>query len=412
MDDSFHIERYRPSDREQVFDLFRAAYAPDYAAREIKQWDWKHDSNPFNAEAERYRIANRPHIWPFVRAAAKSSDLEGMVLRDEAAGNLAGAYCILLWHGDRLAGSMCPVPQRFMISGEAHWVVLASNFIVHPDFRGQHLSVRISLTICADNPLNLNFGNPPNQAAMQSWRVTNRAMKSNAQQGAAKRVGSIRLTPLLKPINWDEVAGQLSGNAAVRRGAALLGSGIDAVRRRALERPPPRRLKISEVDSFDDRVDGLWSCLYRDYGVVAIRDLRYLKWRYHARPDITYRYVVALEGDALAGYLVFRIGDRDGMLCGYIVDFLVRDHSRMVFAALLRFADQAMARDGAEAIICALAPVEYRSMLWRGGYFPARMATTPYLNAMLFSRLPALRPFIDLGKWYVTMGDGNLEYSH
>ena len=184
------------------------------------------------------------------------------------------------------------------------------------------------------------------------------------------------------------------------------------MRRRALERPPPRRLKISEVDSFDDRVDGLWSCLYRDYGVVAIRDLRYLKWRYHARPDITYRYVVALEGDALAGYLVFRIGDRDGMLCGYIVDFLVRDHSRMVFAALLRFADQAMARDGAEAIICALAPVEYRSMLWRGGYFPARMATTPYLNAMLFSRLPALRPFIDLGKWYVTIGDGNLEYSH
>ena len=108
-----------------------------------------------------------------------------------------------------------------MISGEAHWVVLASNFIVHPDFRGQHLSVRISLTICADNPLNLNFGNPPNQAAMQSWRFTNRAMKSNAQQGAAKRVGSIRLTPLLKPINWDEVAGQLSGNARLDAPALL-----------------------------------------------------------------------------------------------------------------------------------------------------------------------------------------------
>jgi hypothetical protein len=364
MDDSFHIERYRPSDRERVFDLFRSAYAPDYAAREIKQWDWKYDSNPFNAEAERYRIANRPHIWPFVREAAMASDLEGLVLREEAAaGGLARAYCILLWNGDRLAGSICPVPQRFMISGKAHWVVLASNFIVHPHFRGQHLSVRISLTICADNPLNLNFGNPPNQGAMQSWRSTNRAMISNAQRGAAKTLGSMRLTPLFKPLNWYEVAGRLFGNAAVRSGATLLGSGLDATRRYALERPPPRRLKISEVDFFDDRVDELWSCVHRDYGVVAIRDLRYLKWRYHARPDVTYRYVVALDGDQLAGYLVFRLGDHDEMLCGYIVDFLVRDHSRKVFAALFRFADQAMALDGAKAIICALAPVEYRSML-------------------------------------------------
>jgi hypothetical protein len=237
-------------------------------------------------------------------------------------------------------------------------------------------------------------------------------MKSNAQQGAAKTVGSMRLTPLLKPLDWYEVAGRLSGNAAVRRGAALLGRGLDATRRYALERPPPRRLKISEVDFFDDRVDELWSCVHGDYDVVAIRDRRYLKWRYHARPDVTYRYAVALDGDQLAGYLVFRLGDHGGMLCGYIVDFLVRDHSRQVFAALLRFADQAMARDGAKAIICALAPVEYRSMLWRAGYFPARMATTPYLNAMLFSSLPALRPFIDLSKWYVTTGDGNLDYSH
>jgi hypothetical protein len=412
MNDSFHIERYRRSDREQVFDLFRAAYPPDLAAREIKQWDWKHDANPFNAEAERYRIANRPHIWPFVRAAAMASDLEALVLGGEAAGDLARAYCILLWNGDRLAGSMCPVPQRFMISGAAHWVVLASNFIVHPDFRGQHLSVRISLTICADNPLNLNFGNPPNQPAMQSWRRTNRAMKSNVQQGAAKTVGSMRLTPLLKPIDWYAVAGTISSSAALRGSAAIVGRTLDVARRQVMERRPAQRLKIAEVDSFDDHVDELWSCVHRDYGVIAIRDLRYLKWRYHARPDITYRYVVAIEDDTLAGYLVFRMGDRDGMQCGYIVDFLVRDHSRGVFAALLSFADEAIVRDGAKAIICALAPPEYRSMLWRAGYFPARMASTPLLNAMLFSSLPALRPFMDPSKWYVTMGDGNLEHSH
>ena len=409
MDDSFHIDRYRPSDREKVFDLFRATYPPDYVAREIKQWDWKHDSNPFNAEAERYRIASRPHIWPFVRAAAKASDLAGLELRGEAAGNLGGTYCILLWSGDRLAGSLCPVPQRFMISGEQHWVILGSNFIVHPDFRGLHLSVRISLAMRADNAMNLNFGNASGQS---SRRATHRTMMMNASKGAPETDDSRRLTPLLKPLDWYEVAGSLSGNAALRRGAAIVGSGIDSARRRVIERQPPPRLKILEVDAFDDRVDELWSRVHPDYRVIAVRDQRYLKWRYLARPDTAYRYVIALDRDQLAGYLVFRLADRDGMLCGYIIDCLVRDHSREVFAALLSFADDAIARDSAKAIICAVAPAEYRSTLWRAGYFPARMATTPHLNAQLYSSLPALRPFIDLDRWYMTMGDGNLDYSH
>src|SRR5262249_46544920 len=157
------------------------------------------------------------------------------------------------------------------------------------------------------------------------------------------------------------VAGTISDSAVLRRSAAIVGRSIDVARRQVMERRPAQRLKIAEVDSFDDRVDELWSAVHQDYEVIAIRDLRYLKWRYHLRPDITYRYVVAIENDKLAGYLVFRLGDRGGMLCGYIVDFLVRDHSREVFAALLGFADDAIARDGAKAVICAVAPAEYRS---------------------------------------------------
>src|SRR5579862_4519427 len=130
MADEFRIERYRRSDREQVFDLMRAVYPAEQVAREIKQWDWKHDSNPFNADAERYRIASRPRILPFIRSEARPDDLAAMELRGAQAADLDAPYCQLLKTGERLVGLFCMLPQRFMISGDWHWAINGSNYVV------------------------------------------------------------------------------------------------------------------------------------------------------------------------------------------------------------------------------------------------------------------------------------------
>src|SRR5271166_3598770 len=132
MEDQFHIERYRRSNREQVFELMRLAYQPSEAALQIKQWGWRHDSNPFNAEAERYRIASRPRILSFVRSAAQTEDVAAMELQKPDAVGLDEPYCIMMKAGAQLAGIHCMIPQRFMISGQWHWANIPSNFIVHP----------------------------------------------------------------------------------------------------------------------------------------------------------------------------------------------------------------------------------------------------------------------------------------
>jgi hypothetical protein len=413
MDDKFRIERYRRSNREQVFDLMRAAYRPHEVAREMKQWDWKHDSNPFNAEAERYRIANRPRILSFVRAAARPEDTAAMESQEPGTEGLDQPYCIMLKTAEeQLAGLHCMMPQRFRIGGGWHWANIGSNFIVHPAYRGQGLSIRLSLTTRADNALNLNF---TNQFGQRSSRSVVRLLRGKASGGTARNseiAGTRRLTPLFKPIDWSEVVGYFSRNGIVKRSAALLGAGIEAARRKIFRSPSTRAVDIVEVDSFDDRIDALWPRVCRDYPVMAARDSRYLNWRFLSRPDVSYRYLLALQGEHAIGYMVFRVGARDAMLCGYVVDYLVENRSREFFSLLLERAEKLMSDEGAKALICAVASAPYRSTLWRSGYFAARTASTSHMNVLCHTGDRALEVFTDLSKWFLTMGDGDLDFSY
>ncbi len=413
MDDEYRIERYRRGNREQVFDLMRAAYRPREVAREIKQWDWKHDANPFNAEAERYRIGNRPRILSFVRAATRPQDLAPLELRGPEAVTLDEPYCLMLKTDAKVVGVFCMIPQRFMISGEWHWAIIGSNYIIHPEYRGRKFSIRMSLAMRADNALNINFSNPVGQRSSRSVNRTMRGIASGPDAAPERKLfASRRLTPLIKPIDWREVVHHFSRNAILHQSASLLGASIEAARRKIFAPPAAREITLVEVDSFDDRIDALWTRVCHDYPVIGARDLAYLRWRFFARPDVTYRYLVAQRGTDIIGYMVFREADRDGLRCGYVIDYLVENRSRELFSLMLQEAEALMARAGAKAIICAVAPTAYRSLLWRHGYFPARSATTPHLNALSHREDRALEVFTDLDRWFVTMGDGNLDFSH
>jgi hypothetical protein len=413
MNDEFRIERYRRADREQVFDLMRAAYKPDEVARQIKQWAWKHDANPFNAEAERYRIFSRSRILSFVRSAARPEDLAALELQGSDALSLDQPYCLMLKTDAKLVGIFCMIPQRFMISGEPHWAIIGSNCVIHPVYRGRKFSIRMSLAMRADNALNINYSNPTGQRTTRSANRFFRAIAS-APDAAPNRSlsGTRHLMPMFKPLDWREVIGRVSSSAVVNKSAVLFGTGFDAARRKIFAPVAARDAIIREVDSFDDRLDALWTRVSPDYPVIAARDRRYLNWRFLARPDVSYRYLVARRGDDVVAYMVFRLADRDGMRCGYVIDYLIENRSREVFSRLLEHAENSMARDGAKAIICAVAPASYRSLLLRHGYFPVRSATTPHLNALCHSSDPALEVFTDLGQWFVTAGDGNLDFSH
>ena len=53
----------------------------------------------------------------------------------------------------------------------------------------------------------------------------------------------------------------------------------------------------------------------------------------------------------------------------------------------------------------------YRSVLLLHGFYPVAFRSRCYLVAAAYSTDPGLQVFVDLRKWFVTMGDGNLEMS-
>lgn len=59
--------------------------------------------------------------------------------------------------------------------------------------------------------------------------------------------------------------------------------------------------------TIDDRFDELWCVAEKRGRVVGVRNARYLRWRYQDHPTMRYRMLTVSEGDALCGYVMYRI---------------------------------------------------------------------------------------------------------
>jgi len=79
MNDSIDVTQLRPrtyvkADRAGILELLRLGFPASYVDRLARQWDWKYDRNPFNAEADAGRSAGRAELFEVLSATY----LEGM----------------------------------------------------------------------------------------------------------------------------------------------------------------------------------------------------------------------------------------------------------------------------------------------------------------------------------------------
>ncbi len=302
MEQDFLIQRYRKAYREQVFDLMRAAFAPDFVERMVLQWDWKYDSNPFNREAEEARRGSHHRLSASVRAAAEASDLKNLDL-DLDSDSGAEPYCLLLRKAGDLVGMIGALPQRFMIGGSEHWVSDGCDFAVHPKFRGQQLSIRLGKVLAADNVIIQGWSNAAGRRSSRSLlRGLSDTSGGNQESSAGLHSTRMRLMPLFKPIDFRSLAAYLSKNHLLRKTIEILTESIDGLRRSVVKLPSMPAIRIQESHSFDDRIDHLWNRARNDYPVIAVRDHRYLHWRFVSRPDASYRYLIALRENDIVGY--------------------------------------------------------------------------------------------------------------
>ena len=345
--------RYRCAEQPEVFDFLRASFSPKESARIIGQWDWKYENNPFN-----------PPEGPIVFITRQGSKMVSLV----------AGFRLPSW----VAGTECEIENL-------------GTWVVHPDYRGQRIWGRVDNEQIFRAPIAIAWGR------RQSARIGSKLGWAPTQMNAMLRI-----------LNPAQVIEYFSGSHVL----ASLGAAAHAATRVITGpfRRSARHSSIVRLERIDERCDALWERARRDDLAMVIRNRSYLQWRYMDRPDADY-LVFGFERDSeLLGILIARSTTRDGMPWGYLVDFLIANKGpEGVFDSLIKEALEELRRRGAVAASCYASDPHCRRILNHHGFFRAPQRDPIHFSLKVHPDHSALLPFAESRRWYITMGDGDLE---
>jgi hypothetical protein len=408
MSEELRIARYLKSDRDRVFELVHASY-PDAAPILIRNWNWMYDDNPFNRDAEHARRANREPSLAFLRTNYSAERVARFAEKwrsgqEQPVEHEDEPYLVLLKNPrDEVVAMIGALPQKFLINGREQWAAVECNWTVHPQYRKWRLAQIVNNQLRTDHPLIFGWQNAASRRISSGWR---RAQER--RRDLPVPVHSIMpIVPLIKPLDWRALMGLATDNHLLAAGASILGAGASAVHRAIDWSASAPDAKVERIDSFDDRFDQLWLRANGKHSVIAVRDRRYLNWRFSSGPDSHYTILAASRDSSALGYLVVRISDHLGVRCGFMMDHLAED--RETFSLLLRHAEELLRGEQAKAIVCSVMSAPYRRRLFRHGFFPIPFRNHSSAAVWLHPKDSRLQAFIDLPRWFLTMGDGNLD---
>lgn len=346
------LHLYHPADRAEVFDLLRASLPADTSARAIAQWSWKYEANP-NETPDGLNT----HV---IR-------LGGKIV------GLSASFRLKMWMG----GIEC-FAESF------------GDWVVHPDQRGQKLWRRVGRPQGSDAAVLIGWGRSfsPAFVARRKWAVE-------------------RFTPLIRILDPGPLVEHFTHSPLLGSiGAAAWVAGAP-LRRRSASRGSAR----TRLDAFDDRADALWERARGTAQAMVVRDRQYLNWRYRERPDATYTLFGAERESKLDGFLVARTGTHLGMRWGYLVDFLAAEAGSDVLSSLIDTTLDEFRSLRIAAVSCYATDPAIRRTLFRHGFFPTPQRDPIHFGCHIRAKRTDLQNFATLRRWYVTMGDSDLDMS-
>lgn len=180
---------------------------------------------------------------------------------------------------------------------------------------------------------------------------------------------------------------------------------------RASERKPRSELNfgIHEISSVDERMDEFWNRVSKDYGMIVVRDQRYLKWRFFDRPDFRYKVLVAEKNDDIEGYMVLSAEKSTYGKVGHIDDALAssEDAARNLIQSAFDF----FTKKEVDLVECwMLEESIWYDLLREKGFVPMHLLVPSskkrfivHINSVQF-----LNQYQNTRKgWYVTYGDSD-----
>jgi GNAT superfamily N-acetyltransferase len=257
LDEQRGVRVYRAEDRLELQRLFAHRSGP---WAEVGFWEWQYQHNPAGSSI-------------------------GSVLE------MAG----------RPRGQIGSFPVRFRLAGRSLRVAHDHDLVIAPEARSllalrALLQARAQINALADIPFLYGCVPKENAAMLESL--------AGAQSVAPIPQLRCRLDvepALTRRLRLPRVAARILA-APLNRQARW--------RRRHL--PLPEGLHWEEFEQLDGRTDRLWRQLRNDYPLQAVRDARYLNWRYRQLPGPHHRFFALLQPDGeLAGLCVVRPGRGD-----------------------------------------------------------------------------------------------------
>lgn len=166
-------------------------------------------------------------------------------------------------------------------------------------------------------------------------------------------------------------------------------------------------IEIKQTKSFPPEIDNICSEYNKTFKNMVARSRRYLNWRYHDRPDQSYKIYLAYKNNELLGYCVYGHTEREGINIGLIMDLFVYPVNSSTLNILTCHVINEMEIGGEALASCLLQPKSpmLKSLKKCGLIFPLNRFP-PFILRLTSDNL-RLSDINNLEDWHISFGDAD-----
>ena len=292
--------------------------------------------------------------------------------------------------GQKLIGHHALLPLRIKIGNRECRCALGFDVMTHPDYQRQGVLTEIRGRLykyAAENDIKFFFGSTEPRiftvyAKLKSLPVSEPLM-------------------LVKILSWGKALKERY------RIPVFIGSIMGRIRGCITGREPslPGDVEVEWISSFDESIDKFWLKASEIKEIMVVRDMKYLNWRYVAKPGGKYVIFIAKRHQEIIGYIVLML-ETDTISRGIIVDLLTLPREEIVAGVLVTRAVSYFRGEGAARVSCFMLPDNpYYQTLKKLGFM--RRSSRLVFGVRLIESSLSKEFLTDSANWFYTWGDGD-----
>jgi len=368
MTHSWSIRIYKEGDELGILELMKLSGVK----RTTEQWFWEYKNNPF------------------------------------------GHHIGVAEHNGQIVGHMALIPTYVKVGEKTVMGSQAVDLLVHPKFRRQGMFLALGKMLTSEagkKEIDITYGFP----------------NAPAHSGHLKYdwFDVCKVHELIKPINMNKMVDLLDQHRIPRFLSRYkisrdiikpilqiilpIISFFSRIFNRIENNYNLRNAKICTIESFDDRIDDFWKKVSNYYPIIAVRNKKYLNWRYFEKPNVKYTVLLAEKNEEILGYIVLRFTIQKNLRLGYIVDILALPDKKAVVQSLIAKAVDHFIAENVDSIYCWMLDNNstthtYYKILRYNGFIPV---SSNILIARVNTSQISKESVEDFTKWYIALGDSD-----